>query len=99
MSGLTARQNEALDRVLAEAQKHGVAIKRKSEFTIEYLPEARPGRGNDIKIFFVTDSHVLYDMIDVYGNGSSLQIGSVEWTHGADEDIPCLEGCIDEDLS
>lgn len=97
---LTDRQKTALERVTAEAGRHGLFGCQDHLWDFAFSPEVRPGRGRDVRIWYCDGEKVATATIDVYGSYRGPEIASVEWEcAGGSEyiDLECAFCPDDED--
>jgi hypothetical protein len=81
---LTQKQETALDDALVRVEAMTGSEMR--DWSIEYKPETRPGRGHDIIAWTADSDYMANQYMDPYGNGT-LVIARTEVIHNdADED-------------
>ena len=100
VNGFTERQAEAWPEAIADAQRHVTSSTIGPDlnghwWTVEWVPESRPGRGCDLNAIWTDGEHFVQIMMDVYGR-ASVSVASLDWLHAdADEDCPC-DNCVSE---
>jgi len=84
MNRLTEKQQAALDDAIERVEK--ITGSNLRDWSIEYKPETRPGRGHDIVAWSADSDYIANQYLDPYGNGP-LIVCSIDVIHNdAEED-------------